>query len=222
MIRNAFLLFAAGALACFASHAVAQTDASAQTALQRQLSKVEFGVSALGQFNHDVSGTVIQNGAANQGQPLTESPGNTMGALINLRYTRKPYIGAEFNYTYARYTETFNTAPNFIQTGVDEVSFGYLITPPHQIFGMQPYISAGAGSTRFKPTPGGGEGAPSQWRATYYYSLGVQKELGDSHFGVRAGFRQAFFKAPDFLQNYLTILKTTSTIEPNVGFYLRF
>jgi hypothetical protein len=34
--------------------------------------------------------------------------------------------------------------------------------------------------------------------------------------------RQAFFKAPDFLTNYLTINQRTSTLEPGIGFYLKF
>jgi hypothetical protein len=55
----------------------------------------------------------------------------------------------------------------------------------------------------------------------YYYSLGVDDAISP-HFGFRAQFRQAFFLAPDFGQNYLTILHHTSTIEPGVGFYLRF
>jgi len=92
----------------------------------------------------------------------------------------------------------------------------------HEIFGLQPYLGAGAGSTGFKPTRFGGEGAPEQARATYYYSLGVQKPLGEGHFGLRAGFRELFFLDPDFGQNYLTILKHANTYEPQAGFYLRY
>ena len=43
-----------------------------------------------------------------------------------------------------------------------------------------------------------------------------------AHFGVRAQFREQFFKAPDFETNYLTIQKHTSTYEPGFGFFLRF
>ncbi len=100
-------------------------------------------------------------------------------------------------------------------------SFGYLITPPHPIFGFQPFASAGAGTTDFKPTAGGGEGAPHQFRATYYYNVGLQKDVL-SNFGVRASFRENFFLAPDFGQNYLTIKRRTTTLQPTIGFYLRF
>ena len=43
-----------------------------------------------------------------------------------------------------------------------------------------------------------------------------------SHFGLRAQFRQIFFLAPDFEQNYLTIKHRTTTFEPGVGFFIRF
>ena len=35
-------------------------------------------------------------------------------------------------------------------------------------------------------------------------------------------YRQVFFKAPDFLTNYLTIQQHTTTYEPGIGFFLRF
>jgi hypothetical protein len=161
---------------------------------------------------------------ANQGHgPVTQYGSNTVGVLAELRYIARPYIGFEFNYGQARYTEHYSVSPGEIQTKVQEYTFGYIATPPYPIFGLQPYLGAGAGATAFHPTAGGGEGAPEQARATYYYTLGVQKYLDDSqHFGFRAGFRQVFFLDPDFGQNYLTILKHSSTYEPQVGFYLHY
>jgi hypothetical protein len=205
-------------LACTAVAGHSQTA----TPLSRQLSRIDFGISGIGEFTKTVSGTVPNNGAYDQNTVVSQSGSNTLGALGTIRYIAKPYVGLEFNYTYARYTEGYTVAPGAIQSGVFESSFGYVVTPPHPIFGLQPFASAGAGSTRFQPTHGGGQEAPVQWRATYYYSVGLQKEFGDSHFGARASFRQAFFLAPDFLQNYLTILQRTNTVEPNFGFYARF
>jgi hypothetical protein len=225
LIRTASFCLAAGLLAGAAS---AQTT-TPLTPLDKQLARVDFGITAIGQFNSSVSGTVPLNSASDAGQTLQLSPGNTLGAMGTVRYTARPYVGLEFNYTYARYTETLNNlttgtaeAPGQLQTGVDEESFGYVITPRQQLFGLQPIVSIGAGTTRFRPTRGGGQGAPTQYRATYYYNVGLQKEFSDSHFGVRASFREAFFKAPDFLLNYLTINQHTTSIEPTIGFYVRF
>ena len=139
-----------------------------------------------------------------------------------MRYIARPFVGFEGNYAYARYTESFNVQPLGIQTTANEYTLGYVATPEHPIFGFQPYASAGLGSIQFKPTRGGGQGVPVQARAAYYYSVGLQQEYFSSHFGLRAGFRQVFFLAPDFLQNYLTIKKHTITSEPTIGFYFRF
>lgn len=203
--------------------------AAAQTpsAFSRQMSHVDFGISAVGQITGTVSGPIIPGGAPNHGTTLSQYASDTVGATANIRYAPKPYVGVEFNYVWGRYTENYSPAPNGgslfqVQTTSNEYSFGYLITPPHLIFSLQPFASAGAGTNQFKPTGGGGNGAPHQFRATYYYNVGLQKELFNSNFGMRASFRETFYLAPDFGQNYLTILKHTTTYQPTVGFYVRF
>src|ERR1035441_2528782 len=84
-------------------------------------------------------------------------------------------------------------------------------------FGITPYLGAGGGTIRFKPTPYGGQGLPFQYRAAYYYQLGLEDNFPGSHFGMRLGFRQLIYLAPDFLQNYLTITRRTRTSEPTIG-----
>ena len=214
MIRSIKFFLAAG-LACFT------TGALAQTKLQQQLSHVDLGLQGVGEFSSDATGPVTIP-AYNQGNIVTLSPSNTFGGLVTIRYTPKPYMGAEFNGGYSRYTENLNVNPNAIQTQADEFTLGYLVTPPYTVFGVRPYASAGVGGMRFAPTKGGGEGAPAIGRLALYYSAGVQKDLIPDTFGIRVGFRQVFYVAPDFYQNYLTINKRASTSEPMFGFYLRF
>jgi hypothetical protein len=193
--------------------AQAQTQS---TALNRQLERLDLSVSGIGVFNRPSTGTVTVNA---QPTPLTITPGNTLGALITLRYIVKPWIGFEGNFSYARYTEKFSTIGG-VQQNAREYTLGYVAhTPP--VLGIRPFVSIGAGSTAFRPTPGGGLGLLEQARATYYYSVGAEKDVS-SHFGLRAQFRESFFLAPDYGQNYLTILKHTTTFEPGVGFFLRF
>jgi hypothetical protein len=215
----------AAALVFTFSAAVAQEPPV--TPLDKQLSRIDFAVTGIGMFSKTTTGNIIPSAAPNHGNVVSNVPSNTLGALITLRYVAKPFVGLEFNYGYARYTENFTniggTQPNIgVQTGVNEYTFGYLATPAHPIFGFQPFVSVGAGTTAFKPTPGGGIGLKEQARATYYYSAGIQQEYFSEHFGLRATFRQAFFLAPDFGQNYLTIKQHTNTIEPGVGFYFKF
>ncbi len=225
MIRNVLPFAAVLAFTFSAAAAIAQE--APPTALDKQLSRIDLGVQGVGIFTSSVTGTVLNNGAANANQTLTDAPGNTLGALVTIRYVAKPFIGGEFNYGYARYTQNFSGVPGTqsilgVQSQTNEYTLGYLVTPAHPVFGFQPFVSAGAGSTAFKPTPRGGEGLKTQARATYYYSLGLQKEYFSEHFGFRGGFRQLFYLAPDFGQNYLTIKKHATTYEPSFGFYLKF
>jgi hypothetical protein len=232
LIRKAFPLLAAFLFTSLVAGANAQTTAP-PTAFEKQLDKLDLSIAGVGIYNNTVSGKVVSGiGADNEGQPMTQFGSNTLGALVSIHYPAKPYFGLEFNYSYARYTENYEgTAiadflPNGItdfqvQTKVNEYTFGYLVTPPYTIFGFQPFASAGAGPMAFKPTPGGGQEEPEKARMTYYYSLGFQKDLSP-HFGLRAGFRELFFKDPDFGQNYLTILKQSTTFEPMAGFYIRY
>ena len=219
MIRKV-LPFAA-ALAFTFSAAVAIAQDAPPTALDKQLSRIDLGVQGVGMFNKTVQGPIIPTSAPNAGRSVGDAPSNTLGALVTLRYVVKPYFGLEGNYGYARYTQNYSNIGG-VQSQANEYTLGYLLTPAHTIFDFQPFISAGAGSIGFRPTPRGGQGLKIQARAVYYYSVGLQKEYFSEHFGLRAGFRQLFFLAPDFGQNYLTIKQRTFTTEPSVGFYLKF
>jgi hypothetical protein len=216
-------LFAAAFFACLPGAASAQTQSSVpDSPLVKQLDRIDLSINGVGEYNTTVMGPIQPTAAPDAGQQVTQFGSNTLGALIGIRYVARPYVGFEFNYGYARYTENFTAAPYQIQTKVNEYTVGYVITPPHTLFGFQPFAAGGTGSIGFKPTPHGGQGAPEQARQVYYYSLGLQQDYASGHFGLRAGFRQLFFLDPDFGQNYLTILKHASTYEPMVGFYLRY
>jgi hypothetical protein len=192
------------------------------TALDRQLSRIDLGISGVGMFTRSVSGTNYLN------VPFTQSASNTLGALVTLRYTKSPYLGFEFNYGYVRYTETFrnNGVDQYIvggaQTNANEYTVGYVAHPPKLLFGVKPFLAGGLGVIDFKPTTGGGQGLQHQGVGAYYYAVGAEQSVFSEHFGIRAQVRQVFFTAPDFYQNYLTIQKRTSTFEPGIGFYLKF
>jgi hypothetical protein len=243
LIRKAFPLLAVLSLACTVRSASAQTE-TPPTPLDKQLHKLDLSITGVGEFNTTVTGIVIPgstcpaagqpptgpSGPADSGCSLTQFGSNTAGLLVSLQYVAKPYFGLEINYGSARYTENYEGPAiqvsqgisNFqVQTKVNEYTFGYLATPPHKLFGFQPFLGAGFGTLAFKPTAFGGQELPEKARAVYYYSLGLQKDYG-AHFGLRAGFRELFFLDPDFGQNYLTILKHANTYEPMAGFYLRY
>ena len=216
LIRSSKPFFAV----CLSLFAVA--GAAAQTKLDRQLSYFDLGVQGVGQFTSSTSGTITLPGAFDNGAVVTQRASTTLGALVTLRYTPRPYFGVELNGGYARYTEDYSVNPLQIQTEANEFTFGYVVTPPYTVFGLKPFASAGGGAVRFAPTAGGGEESYTEGRPALYYNLGVQKDVYGSHLGLRLGFRQLFFTAPDFQENYLAINKRVSTAEPMIGFYLHY
>ena len=193
-----------------------------QTSLDRQLSRLDIGVVASAIINKDSNGTVDANAVPTE---VNLHPGNTVGPLITIRYTVKPYVGFEFNYGYARYTQTFTpfgAIPTAgVQNNASEYSVGYVAHLKRDFHGIMPFAGAGLGSIDFPPTPGGGEGLLPQARAVYYYNVGGDYML-NKHFGARVQFREQFFKAPDFETNYLTLQKRTTEFQPGFGFFYHF
>lgn len=207
----------------------AAAQAAPPAAGHKQLDRIDFAISGAGEITSTVSG-LEQRDATSTKSILSIKPSSTVGELVTLRYTARPYVGFEFNFGNARYTQNYTFTPppteNILvggaQAGARELTFGYVAHPRYRPFGLQPFVGAGAGTIRFTPTTYGGQGLPQQYRAAYYYTLGVEDNFPGSHFGVRVGFRQLVYLAPDFLQNYLTIIRHTQTSEPNFGFFVRF
>lgn len=213
-----------GAVVAFALCASA-TAQTATTAFGRQMERVDIGISALGQFTPSSSGSNYIN------QSVSQVPSNTLGTLIEIRYIKSPLVGIEFNYSYARYNETFSIGAGSlpaqqpytigVQSKVNEYSMGYIAHGPS--FGdLKTFAGAGLGAIEFKPTAGGGQGLPPEVRTGIYYTVGVEQGFHQDRFGVRAYFRQLFLGAPDFNQNYLAGGARTITTEPGIGFYVRF
>lgn len=221
-MHKASLLFCAAALACCVPASASAQASTPQSSFSRVFSRVDLGISGDGVFTKTVSGPIIPKEAPDYGTQVTQQASNTFGALISIRYQHRPWIGFEFNGSYARYTENFVVAPpQQVQTRASEYTFGYLAQPAFTVFGLSPFFGAGGGAMEFKPTGHGGQGQQTEARPAVYYSAGVQKDL-NSFLGVRAGIHQVFFEAPDFNANYLTLNKRTFTVEPTIGFYLRF
>ena len=211
-----------------ASQAIGQ-EAVPLTPFQKQMNRVDLAISSAGIISSPVSG-IEKRDISTTHNSLLISPSSTVGELITLRYIAKPLLGYEFNFGNSRYTQNYVFTPPLVpnllqgaQAGVHELTLGY-VAHPRKIYGVQPYLGAGGGTIRFKPTPNGGEGLPFQYRAAYYYDFGVEQNFTGTanHLGVRAGFRQLIYLAPDFQQNYLTITRRTVTSEPTFGLFLRF
>jgi len=211
-----------------ASQAIGQ-DTAPVTPLMKQLSRIDLSVVAAGEISSSVSG-IENRDATTTHTLLTIKPSSTVGELATLRYVAKPYIGFEFNFGNLRYTQDYTFTPppsqtiliGGVQSGVRELTLGYVAHLPWHPLGITPYAGAGGGTIAFHPTTGGGQGLPFQYRAAYYYNVGLEDDFPGTPFGMRLGFRQLIYLAPDFQQNYLTITRRTRTSEPIIGFFLRF
>ncbi|MGP8259969.1 MAG: hypothetical protein ACLQM6_08465 [Acidobacteriaceae bacterium] len=208
------------------SMAAAQ-EAVPPTPFQKQMDRIDLAFGATGIISSDVSG-IEQRDASRTHNELAISPSKTVGELLTIRYVAKPMLGFEFNFGSYRNTQDYLFTPPLVpsllrsaQASVHEITLGY-VAHTRKIYGVQPYLGAGGGTVRFGPTRNGGEGLPFQYRAAYYYNFGVEDNFTASHFGVRLGFRQLIYLAPDFQTNYLTITRRSRTSEPTLGFFLRF
>ena len=77
---------------------------------------------------------------------MTDVPGNTLGALVQIGYTVKPYVGFQFNYGYARFTQKYTFGDNpvlGVQANASEYTLGYVAHLPFTTFGLKPFVGGG-------------------------------------------------------------------------------
>src|SRR5438270_3562125 len=144
MLNASRLLCVRSVLFCLlltAAGSTAKAQTSQNPALDRQLSRIDLGVTAAGVFNQSSKGFATVNGQPHT--PVSLSPGNTGGAVVTLRYIASPFVGFEGNYGYARYTDTFTpfgAQPNGgVQQNASEYSLGYVVHTRKQYFGVTPF-----------------------------------------------------------------------------------
>jgi hypothetical protein len=164
------------------------------------------------------------------GNKITQSASGASGGLLTIRYTRSRWFGLEGNYKFTRVTEHYQNVPftqfqppaDFAaQTNVHELTFGYVAHLP-SFMNFKPFVSAGVGTTVFKPTYKGGQSLPTQARMTYYAGAGVDDPIFSDHIGLRFQVRALDYKAPDFGTTYLITNARTISFEPALGIYFRF
>ncbi len=89
-VTSRMSLWAAVFSIALCASAAAQT---ATTPFGRAMEKLDLGVSGIGEFTPSNSGTNLFN------QSVAAVPSNTLGALVQLRYTKSPLIGVELELT---------------------------------------------------------------------------------------------------------------------------
>lgn len=194
---------------------VAAVLLSASAALAQEGHWQEVGIQGTGFFTKDSSGNGLNQHATDTG-----------GLLVNYRYHFNRWLAAEASYGYAR-----NTQQNFSSAGVANVQANahqatgaLVVTVPRRVFGLGPYVLAGAGALTFDPTGNSGgvvSGAGSQTRAAFVYGGGVDYDLV-KHVSLRAEYRGLVYERPDFGLAALHSGATAHTAQPSAGLVFRF
>jgi opacity protein-like surface antigen len=187
----------------------------ASTALAQERRWQEVGIQGTGFFTKDSNGNGLNQHATDTG-----------GLLVNYRYHFNRWLAAEAAYGYAR-----NTQQNFSPTGVANVQANahqttgaLVVTVPKRVFGLSPYVLAGAGALTFDPTGNSGaavSGVSSQARAAFVYGGGVDYYLV-KHVSLRAEYRGLVYERPDFGLATLHSGATAHTAQPSAGLVFRF
>ncbi len=188
---------------------------SASEAMAQEGRWQEISVQGTGFFTKDSSGNGINQHATDTG-----------GFLLSYRYHFNSWLAADASYGYARNTQqNLNSlGPFSVQTNVHQATGALVVTAPHRIFRLDPFVLAGAGALVFDPTGNGGgfvSGAQSQSRTAFVYGGGANYEL-TRHFTLRAEYRGFVYERPDFDLAALNSGATTHTAQPSAGIVFRF
>jgi opacity protein-like surface antigen len=99
-----------------------------------------------------------------------------------------------------------------------------VVTVPHRIFRLNPYVLAGTGALIFDPTGNSGgfvSGASSQTKLAFLYGGGADYDLS-RHFILRAEYRGYVYGRPDFGLGAVRSGATTHSAQPSAGIVFRF
>jgi opacity protein-like surface antigen len=175
----------------------------------------EISVQGTGFFTKDSNGDGINQRATDTG-----------GFLLSYRYHFNRWLAADASYGYARNTQQNFTSsgPLSVQANMHQATGALVVTAPHRIFRLDPFVLAGAGALVFDPTGNAGgfvSGAQSQAKAAFVYGGGADYELS-KHFMLRAEYRGFVYARPDFDLATLNSGATTHTAQPSAGIVFRF
>ena len=203
MIRKVVVATILGVLMC-ASGAIAQEGRWQ-----------EISVQGTGFFTKDSSGNGINQHATDTG-----------GFLLSYRYHFNRWLAADASYGYARNTQqNFTSSSQFgVQANMHQATGALVVTAPHRIFRLAPYVLAGTGALVFDPTGNAGgsvSGAQSQSKAAFVFGGGADYDLS-RHFTLRAEYRGFVYGRPDFDLAALHSGTTTHTAQPSAGIVFRF
>ncbi len=180
-----------------------------------QEQRQEVSIQGTGFFTKDSNGNGVNQHATDTG-----------GLLVSYRYHFNRWLAADASYGYDRNTQqsASSTGRRNLESNLHQATGTLVVTVPHSILKVNPYVLAGAGALVFDPTGKGGgfvPGAQYQARAAFVYGGGVDYNF-TKHFAVRAEYRGFVYERPDFDLQALHSGSTTHTAQPSAGIVFRF
>lgn len=165
---------------------------------------------------------------ANAGQPsLQQTADPAVGFRFGARHIFSPIFGLEINYGYSRATQHYSG--NSIQNGVvyshaKPLTFDYVVTSPHKLFGVQPFALAGAGFIDYNISSTSNIPARSEKIPVFEYGVGAdyRPAMLPTFMALRFQFRGLVGHAPDYRLPYLATNNLINISEPQVGLVFKF
>jgi opacity protein-like surface antigen len=185
------------------------------------VSQTDVAVSLYGAF----SGTT-------NGNNTVQSPANSAGGIIELRYIGNPIAGFDVAYSFNRANQDYKYTipPSCPAPGPCQSPQGSVSANAHEIQGdwvvslkianLRPFGLVGAGLLLDQPASGQSS-TSSSTKPVFVYGAGLDWGLLP-HIGLRLQYRGNLYKAPDLTKLYTSTGAFTHTAEPMIGAYFRF
>jgi hypothetical protein len=180
------------------------------------------------QAQFDVGGSFYRTfSTSTSGNGTAQKPTNSYGGMVEGRYIKSTFLGAEVTYSYNAADQSLaptsdcgffcNNQPRTVPTKQNEASVDWVVSK--KLGNLRPFAVAGFG---FMINIGSGNGYALNTAIRPTYIAGGGTDWGFSpRFGLRLQFRDNFYKAPNVTFAYPTTGKFTQTAEPMIGVYFR-
>lgn len=179
-------------------------------------------------FPLDISGSFYKTfSTSTSGNGTAQSPVDSYGGLVGVRYTPGPWKGAEVNYSFNKLDQSYSViqgscgfqcenAPITIPNLQSEVSVNYVAS---RRMGRVTAFAEPGFAFVINYSTGNAYAINTVVRPGYLADAGA--DFGGPRFGIRVQFRDTFYKAPNLEFPYAPTGKFTQTAEPMAGVYFR-
>ncbi len=161
---------------------------------------------------------------ASDGQQVTDQPTDSGRLRLGYNYFFNSMIGFDGAVAASSYDHNYfgDLGSASVESKLREFSGNFIFRIPDHVNWLHPYLLAGAGVMDFSPTDNSNNfaGVDSQLRSSLNYGGGVDIDIS-KRVGIRAEYRGATFKTPDFNVSDLATNAQTHISTPSVGIYFK-